>query len=244
MSWTVIRETVRRHYTSAFMLVLLAFLGIVALASSRFDTAGAMWTSLMALLSLGVGGGLIGPEFSSGTLQLILVKPINRSAYLISRVTGAVLVLWIAIAFCAGVETIGRLMWGDSGKLPDLGRVVLNAGVESVFVCAILAFFGTMLRAYFNVALYFLLQIGMGMTIGVLNILKVAKDGFAGRLGDFIMRHPGITESVQWVERNLFPDAPPRFDRDWTLLVFTNAAIAVVLACLIFRKREVPYGAD
>ena len=34
------------------------------------------------------GCGPIGPEFSSGTLQLILVKPINRATYLLSRVAG------------------------------------------------------------------------------------------------------------------------------------------------------------
>src|SRR5260370_20856944 len=52
---------------------------------------------IVSLLGILLSCQLIGPEFSRGTLQLILVKPLNPSAYLISRVGGVIVVLWVAI---------------------------------------------------------------------------------------------------------------------------------------------------
>ncbi|HEX7833733.1 MAG TPA: hypothetical protein VF787_29030, partial [Thermoanaerobaculia bacterium] len=62
--------------------------------------------------------------------------------------------------------------------------------------------------------------------------------------GRFIAEHPVILEILNVVDQNLYPDLVPRFDRDWTLMVLANAAVALVLACFMFRRREVPYGAD
>ncbi|HKR64485.1 MAG TPA: hypothetical protein VJZ00_12205, partial [Thermoanaerobaculia bacterium] len=91
MNGVVVSETVRRHITNAGYLSYLAFLAIVALGVSRFNRPASMWPSLVAVLAIIAGSAPIGPEFSSGTLQLILVKPVKRWVYLLSRVAGVVL---------------------------------------------------------------------------------------------------------------------------------------------------------
>ena len=57
--------------------------------------------------------------------------------------------------------------------------------------------------------------------------------------------HPSVIGTLHTIHDNVYPDPPlVPFDRNWLLKVFGNAAAALLLACLIFRRREVPYGAD
>ena len=241
MNRTVIAETVRRHVTSAAYLVFLALLAIIALGASAWDKPAAAWPSLVWLLAVITGCGPIGPEFSSGTLQLILVKPVNRAAYLLSRVTGVLLSVWIAAAIAALLELGGRAVWGE-GSVPiaAIGTALLNVMTDTILVVSLLALLGSLTRAYFNIAIYFAAMVGFGMLGFVLGIIRQSPNA----LGRFLAEHTGIERSLNVIDLNLFPDPPPRFDPEWLLMVLANAAVALVLACLAFRRREVPYGAD
>lgn len=248
MSGVVVVETVRRHLTRLAFVVILLMIVVIALAGSQIDDSTAwMWPSLISLLMLVVGAQLIGPEFSSGTLQLILSKPIGRSSYLLSRVAGVALVVWLVVWLCYATEMIGRLADGTAGEhVERLTAASVNLSLEAILVLSLLALFGTFTRAYFNIALYLVLQITIGMLIGALNAMQRLADptSFFGAVGRFLSEHPGIVKSVVTVDRNLFPDPPRALDAGWTMLVLSNAAVALLLACLVFRRREVPYGAD
>lgn len=241
MNRVVILETVRRHVTNAGYLFFVALVVIVALAVSVFDRPASGWPTLMTLLALITGCGAIGPEFSSGTLQLILVKPVNRAVYLVSRVTGLVLVVWLAGVAAALCELAGRALWGDSGlQARMIGSALLNSATDTILIVALLALFGSLTRAYLNVAIYVVAMIGFNVA-GVL-LAFVRQTGNA--VGRWLNEHTSVERGLQVVERNLFPELPPRLDAVWTLMVLSNAAIALLLACLAFRRREVPYGAD
>lgn len=240
MSAVVIAETVRRHITSAGFLAATAFLAIIGLGVSRFATPGAVWPSVISLLALFVGGGVIGPEFSRGTLQLILTKPVNRSIYLLSRVAGAVLVLWIAIGVATAFEMVGRIAWTSASQLDVLGIRFLNVSIEAVLMCSMLVLFASFTRAYFNVAIYIMLVMGLNVAEGLLAMIRSSRSA----LGNFLNEHAVIERGLAAINNNLFPEAPMTFDREWTLRVLSNAAIALVIACFAFRRREVPYGAD
>ena len=241
MSRTVIEETLRRHVTNVGYLTYLALLAIVAFGTSVFDRPAAAWPSLVTLLALIAGSGVIGPEFSSGTLQLILVKPVNRAVYLVSRVTGVVLAVWLAALVPAICELAGRAMWGDNGlQAQPIAIALLNSFVDTILIAALLALLGSLTRAYFNIAIYVTTMIGISIAGGVLGMMRQS----ANAIGRFLTRFPGIQRGLGVVEQNLFPELPTRLDAGWTLMVLSNAAIALLLACLIFRRREVPYGAD
>lgn len=229
MSAIVVAETVRRYLTSIGYWSFIGFVAILAFGTSRFNAAASAWPSLVGLLSIVAGCAPIGPEFSSGTLQLILVKPVKRSAYLLGRVAGVVLVTWLAALIGFTFEIIGRTVLSEPLQLDTLSHVLLNTAVNAVLTVSLLTFFGSFTRAYFNVAIYLVLQIGLGVGLSFASI---------GR------RHPELARALQRIIDNLFPDAPGALDRQWLLVVLSNAAIALVLACLIFRRREVPYGAD
>ena len=242
MSGVVVLETVRRYYTNLLAAAYVVLLAIMGLASSRLE--GEIWSTMVTLLAIGAGATLIGPEFSSGTLQLILVKPINRAVYLVSRVTGVVLFVASAAAIAFALQAIGHLIWDGTDKIAHAAIMLANVVSQAALICAILALFGTFLRAYFNVGLFWVLQIAISVAIGALNVLKMSKNGLWGRLGRFVTEHPILFDALNWLTRNLFGDPPQKLDRGWLLMVWSNALVALVLACLIFREREVPYGAD
>jgi ABC-type transport system involved in multi-copper enzyme maturation permease subunit len=229
VSGVVIRETVRRHYTSIAYWTYVALLTIIAAGVSQFNEPSAMWPSLVTLLAIIIGCSPIGPEFSSGTLQLLLVKPIHRATYLLSRVAGVVLCVWTATlcAFIAAV--VGRLI---SGTVPwsALASVLLNSAADAILTVSLLTLLGSLTRAYFNVALYIGMMVGISFLTGVLRLVKA--------MPEFVF------QALAVAERNLYPDVLPRFDPHWLLVVLSNAAVALLLACLAFRNREVPYGAD
>lgn len=227
MSAVVIRETLRRHLTSVGVVSYIALLAILGagMAYANLPTAG--WTSLVSLLAIILGCSPIGPEFSSGTLQLILVKPIKRSTYLLSRVAGVVLVLWIAATVACASGMGARLLSGGPVEWERFGNTLLGSFAETLLTVSLLTLLGSLTRAYFNVAIYLGVQVGLSIASALL-----------------VRRFPDLVNAFQVVVRNLFPDTPAAFDRQWLLLVLSNAAVALVLACLVFRRREVPYGAD
>ena len=124
---------------------------------------------------------------------------------------------------------MGRAITGEPIRASFLGTTLLNAAIHSVLTVSLLTFLGTFARAYFNVAIYMMLQIGIGVSLSL------------AALGH---RFPAVRRILEQILINLFPDPPPGLSVSWTLMVLSNAAVALVLGCLIFRKREVPYGAD
>ena len=228
-SLVVIRETIRRHLTHIGYITYVAFMAIIAVGVSQFGPPGAMWPTLVGLLAIITGCGPIGPEFSSGTLQLILVKPVNRSTYLLSRVAGVVCVIWLAALVPFACEVISRLAKG-AVPWPAMGTTLLNHAVLAIFTVSLLTLFGSLTRAYMNVAIYMVLQIALSAAPMLLSIRS--------------NRFPVLSRAIAVIDQNLYPEAMPGFHWQWLLLVLSNAGVALVLACFVFRSREVPYGAD
>lgn len=240
MNGVVIAETVRRCVTSIAYWTFVALTAIVAFGLARFDRPGTAWPSLIALLSFIIGCTPIGPEFSSGTLQLILTKPVNRSVYLLSRVLGAVSAVWIATLIAFSAELIGRMLWTPDLRLDLLGSVVLHSLADTFLTVSLLTFFGSFTRAYFNLAIYFVLMFTLSIGQGMLSMMRSMRSA----LGSWLVTHDVVDRVLITATQNLYPDPPPFFDWHWLLMVFSNATIALVAACFLFRRREVPYGAD
>lgn len=228
MSGVVIAETLRRHVMNGAVIAAAVLLAIFGGMASQSAQPASYWPGLVGMLAIVLGAGAIGPEFTSGTLQLILVKPIHRAVYLLSRVTGIVLVVWAAAFIAFAVEVVVRMASGDV-PWERLTTSLLNTFADALLSVSLLALLGSLTRSYQNLAIYVFVQILITVAGGILT----AKQSF-----------PGVVTALRAIDRNLYPELPFRFDRDWLLLVLSNAAIALVLACFAFRQREVPYGAD
>ena len=240
MNRVVIEETVRRHVTNVAYLAAIALLAIISLGVSRFDKPASVWPSFVTLLAFITGCGPIGPEFSSGTLQLILVKPVSRAVYLLSRVAGVVLVVWAAAVTCALFEVIGRAAWGPGVPWAIIGSTLLNVMADTILTVSFLTLLGSLTRAYFNVALYFTGMAALAFTTFVLGFARQS----GGAFGRFLADHLEIQRAVEAINANLYPDVTQSLSSASLAMVLSNAAIALLLACVAFRRREVPYGAE
>lgn len=245
MSFVVIVETLRRHFAHlGYVAALLVLIVIVAMMSAIGAPSQAPY-EMISLFTLIAGCQLVGPEFSKGTLQLILSKPVGRSTYLVSRVVGVVLAIWVGIIVIFASDAVGRLIAGISITWRTALATMLVAALEVLLVCSLLAFFGSFSRSYVNVGIYIGAQILFSMLFGLLSMMKNAVSGEMGKIGAILRAHPGFLEGFGAIRRNLFPENPAiPFDRNWILMMLCNASAALLLACVIFSRREVPYGAD
>jgi hypothetical protein len=135
----------------------------------------------------------------------------------------------------------GRAMWGDTGvHAKVIGTALLNSFTDTVLAVSLLALLGSLTRAYFNIATYVVVLVGLSMSQVVLGFVRNSQNA----VGRFLAGHPVIERSLEIIDQNLFPELPARLDTGWLLMGLSNAAIALLLACLAFRRREVPYGAD
>jgi ABC-type transport system involved in multi-copper enzyme maturation permease subunit len=247
VSPVVIRETVRRHFTNAAFLVVLGLLTLGAAATGAAGAPSQAWQVFTSLFAVVLGCQIIGPEFSSGTLQLILAKPVRRADYLVSRVAGVTLVLWGVLWVPIAAEVVARLLLRREA-FDWLGAVsgVTHLSAEVFFVCAILTMFGSMVRSYFNVAIYVGIQMLIGLLLSLINNVINSSSARLDAMRAFFRARPEFSAALRAIDRNLYPDPPSAtvFDRAWLALVLSNAAVALLLACILFRRREVPYGAD
>lgn len=245
MSTVVILETVRRHFAHLGYIAALLVLIVIVAAMAAIGAPSQAPYEIIGLFAMIAGCQLIGPEFSSGTLQLILSKPVGRSAYLLSRVIGVMLAVWVAIGVIFASDVIGRLVAGTPIVWRAAAATVLVAALKVLLDCALLAFFGSFTRSYMNIGIYLGGQILLSMVYGMLGMIKNAVTGEMGIAGAFLRRHPAVIEGFGAVNKNLFPDSPTiLFDRNWILMMLCNASVALLLACVVFSRREVPYGAD
>lgn len=245
MSFVVIAETLRRHFAHLGYISALLVLIVIVVTMSAVGAPSQAPYEMISLFTLIAGCQLIGPEFSKGTLQLILSKPVGRSTYLVSRVAGVVLAIWVAVIVIFASDVAGRIITGTSISWRNALATMLVAALEVLLVCSLLAFFGSFSRSYVNVGIYLGAQIFSSMLFGLLSMMKSAVSGEMGKIGALLRAHPGFLEGFAAVRRNLFPDNPSvPFDRNWILMMLCNASAALLLACVIFSRREVPYGAD
>jgi ABC-type transport system involved in multi-copper enzyme maturation permease subunit len=240
MNRVVFEETVRRHLHSAGYIAFLFLTTAIGLIAAAFNRPASLWPGLISLLAIITGSALIGPEFSTGTLQLIVTKPIRRSVYLLSRAAAVLSVVSIAAAagFCA--EAAARLISGKVMPWRQLANALAGVLIESLLIIALLTLLGSLTRSYFNVAIYMTTQIALGVAQAVLGAVRVNGTGAGRILGDY----PFIERSIAAVSEFLFADAPPQLHWMWILRVVSTAVVALVLACLAFQRREVPYGSD
>ena len=240
MSAVVIAETIRRHVTSAGFVAAVVLIALIGIFAASFHTPGSMWPSLVSLVAIVTGAALIGPEFSTSTLQLIVSKPIRRSVYLISRVVGVFASITLAGFAGAIAEGGSRLLLRREG-VPWI-RLGTTLGCEltgALLTIALLVFLGSITRSYFNVAIYIGLEATLSVMQAMLGMLHMR-----GALAPFLQRYPEIERGVMMVDEVLYPAMPPQVSGGWFARVALVAILAIVLACFAFERREIPYGGD
>lgn len=138
MSLTLVLAALRQRFTSPIRLVLLLLLGwmpmLQVLLAPRvgFAALGDCY-----FLALTLAAGMIGQDLSSGTLQLLLARPVTRAQYVFSRwgaiAAGSVLVVVLQTLCVAAIVLVrGAPVPWDQAALYLGNSVLLASGVAAV----------------------------------------------------------------------------------------------------------------
>jgi hypothetical protein len=232
----LVLATLRQRFTSPIRLLILLLLGgtpmlaIVVAPRTGFAALGDCY-----FLALTMAAGMIGQDLSSGTLQLLLARPVTRAQYVFSR--------WAAVA--AGTFTIAALQTVVAAGIMALRGAPVPWDQAALFLAngALLAF-GTAAV----MALLSSLSAGLG-DLGLLFLAFISAQ---------VLEKVGMFKSWDWLARGagellraLKPelDLAPFFHAGpvpWLALVsyLSTVTLGLALAVVVMNRRELSYASS
>jgi ABC-type transport system involved in cytochrome c biogenesis permease component len=210
-----------------FAFPLLPLLFVRGLGLAPLHTAGAYAYIL--------GAGLIGQDFSAGTLQLLFARPVTRAEYAVSRWLGA----GVAVACLVAVQlALAAAILAAHREAPSAGDLALFAGGQ------ILSGFGTL-----AVLLAFSSFLpGIGDVFGVV-LLAIAAQGVQIMGG--LLQRGWLARAGAELQRFAAPEldlarvfgggSPPWFE---IASYASTVTLCLALAIVILNRRELSYASD
>lgn len=234
MNRTLISAFLRQRLTSPMrlglmMLVTVFPLGAVAITGTM-SPLGAMGGTLALILT----AGAIGQDVTSGTLQLLLVRPVSRPSVLFQRWLAAVIgAVGISLAMLV-LGTIALLMRGTHPDGLDLIRMLLENACSAAGSAAVMIMLSTLVGGLGDVGLFAValvctqLLVGLG-TLEHWDVLLRACTEVQGVLSPQL--------SWEWMVRGMPPS--------WFALTSWASTVTLALAVGIARlnRRELSYAA-
>ena len=236
MNLTLVLATLRQRFTSPIRLVIVLLLGwtpmlpLVVAPRGGFAVLGDCY-----FIALALAAGMIGQDLSSGTLQLLLARPVTRAQYVFSR--------WGAIA--AGTFAIAVLQALMAALIMALRGAPVPWGQAALFLAngALLA-----LGTAAVMALLSSLAAGLG-DLGLLFLLF-----FSGQ----VLEKLGLFKSWEWLVRGageLLRALKPELDLapllhggpvDWLAVVsyLSTVTLCLGLAVVVMNRRELSYASS
>ncbi|MEK7270645.1 MAG: ABC transporter permease subunit [Planctomycetota bacterium] len=236
MNRAIVAATLRQRFTSPMRVALLLFFSLPPLLGALFMPAAGL--SLLGDsygVALVFAAGMIGQDVSSGTLQLLLARPVRRSEYVLSRglaaVLGTLAVVWTQIA-------IAVLLLAARGATPATRDVLALAGGDALLAIGMAAV----------MALLSSLVPGLA-DLGLLLITNVT----ASALGAFAQfKHwEALARGAQEIGRFLKPEvslAPLLLGGavSWFEVVswLSTVTLCLALAIVVTNRRELSYASS
>ena len=228
----MVRRFLRQKYGSAGVVVALALLALIEIFhfGSRGTEAGFSSSNWAILL---IAAGSVSRDVSSGALQMILSRPIRRTEYLFGRYLG---ILAAYAAFLAGTSVLALIavnaIPSAAADLPLAGLAVAGgaAFLSGAFQAAILLFFSTFLPGIADLLgllmLYLVLNLPPWKTEWLRNAAQTAREN--------------LLPMVPWNDALRGHETLGAATGRWVLAL----CVYLVLAAVIFCRRELRYGQD
>jgi len=160
MNPTLVLATLRQRFTSPIRMLIVMVLGwtpmlaVVMAPGGGFAALGDGYFFVLAL-----GAGMIGQDVSSGTLPLLLARPVTRAEYVFSR-WGATAAGAFVIMLLQGLTAIAiMLLRGASVPWSDAGVFLANGTLTVLGAAALLALLSALAGGLGDIGLLLLLFI-------------------------------------------------------------------------------------
>jgi ABC-type transport system involved in multi-copper enzyme maturation permease subunit len=151
---TLLVAFLRQRFTSPMRVGLLLIVTVFPLGAAIFANNLAPLAGPASVIALILAAGAIGQDVSSGTLQLLLVRPVSRPSVLLHR--------WLASVIAAVGITIVLLLLATLALLAhqtqpnalDLVRMVLEAACSAAGSAAVMVMLSTLVGGIGDVGLF------------------------------------------------------------------------------------------
>lgn len=215
--------------------------------TATFDSYMSYGVGLMMIVtifSVVVAAGIVSSEFSTGTIKMLLTRPVSRTKILLSKLLTVILFGLLLYAVClAGTAFIALVLWGSdvSHNLQIVDGAIKEVGVwKPIFENFILSFgdfFMSIFFAFMLGSIFRSSSLAIGLTLvismmGTLIITLMSKYSFAKYVW---ISHSDLTQyasgSTPYLEGVTLP---------FSLTVLAVYAILFVFSSfIIFNKRDV-----
>ena len=236
MNPTLVLATLRQRFTSPMRLVLLLLFGwmpmLPILLSPRMGFAA---LGDCYFLTLALAAGMIGQDLSSGTLQLLLARPVTRAQYVFSRwgavAAGAFLIVVLQTLCAAGLMLV-------RGVPVPWDQAALHLGNSALLACgtaAVMALLSSLAAGIADLGLLFLVF-----------------------LSGQVLEKVGLFKSWEWLTRGageLLRVLRPELDLAalfhggpavWPAVVsyLSTVTLCLALAVVVMNRRELSYASS
>lgn len=234
----MIRRFVRQKFASGGLVAALSVLALLEILT--LSAQGAQRGLVMANWAIFVlAAGSVSRDISSGALQMILARPIRRTRYLYGRYAGILasyaffLVVTSVLAYAVFTLLVSRSPRAAVTELPPdaLAAAAAGAFLSGAFQAAILLFFSTFLPGIADL-------LGLLLLYLILNLPQLSQAPWLRTVAENARENmlPSVDWSAVFRGEGVLAAATGR----WVFAL----TVYLVLAAVVFSRRELPYGQE
>jgi ABC-type transport system involved in multi-copper enzyme maturation permease subunit len=231
---TLVAAFLRQRFTSPMRLGLLMLVTVFPLGAAAIMGTLSPLAGVPSSIALILAAGAIGQDVSSGTLQLLLVRPVSRPSLLVHRWLASVLG---AVGIAVGTLVLGTLALLLRGTHPDaldLVRMVLEFACSAAGSAAVMVMLSTLAGGLGDVGLFAAAVIVTQMLTGLATLER----------WDWLLRaatevQGSLSPQLSWAW--MLHGTPP----SWFAITSWASTVTLALAVGIARlnRRELSYAA-
>jgi ABC-type transport system involved in multi-copper enzyme maturation permease subunit len=151
---TLLVAFLRQRFTSPMRVGLLLIVTVFPLGAAIFANNLAPLAGPASAIALILAAGAIGQDVSSGTLQLLLVRPVSRPSVLLHRwLVSVIAAVGITIVLLL-LATLALLAHKTQPNALDLVRMVLEAACSAAGSAAVMVMLSTLVGGIGDVGLF------------------------------------------------------------------------------------------
>jgi hypothetical protein len=216
-----LRRIASRPVVVTLLAALFACPALVQALQVDSEPAGRGWRLPIALVAC---AGLIGNDFRHGEIRLILARPVPRSTYLVAR--------WLSAGTAASAVALAQYLLGcvvaavlGMDGAPSWHRISvtgLSLATWGFVVAALVLPLSALLPGEADACLYTVLFVGLSV------LRDFLREPFTARLASEALGV--LMPDAEWLRAGVY----------YATYVLSNAAVALLLACFILTRRELP----
>ncbi len=154
MNATLLRAFLLQRFTSPMRLGLTSLFTFFPLVGVAISGELSLLGGIAGPIAIIFAAGAIGQDVSSGTLQLVLVRPVTRPSYVLHRWLGAVLAALGVVLMTFTCAVLLMLLRGSPLEALALSRLVLEAITAIVGHAAVMVMLSSLAGGLGDVGLY------------------------------------------------------------------------------------------